>query len=476
MQKQKGLSKSTAWYTLGNLFIRSINFVLLPLYSHILSTEDFGNYALLMSLYVLVSVFFLGGMQASLSKYYLEVDSTSEQKKIFSTIFNVVIVNGVIVYIIAFIFSKEISSVVLNSTSYSELVKLTFAVLFFDVLAYFILHLLKTKQLPQKVVVYSAVSAIINLLLNIYLVYYLKLGVEGIFYSQLCSSVILFAIMIPILKEEYSPFLIHKKLLRKIFSFALPLFAAGIFSSAVDVIDRFILEHFLGKSVVGIYSFSYRIAMIMNVFVISFRTAWTPHSLNLFNSKKHYYSFGAILNKLLAISGIILLSVSFFSDELFKINIFGINLFNRQYEAGIIILPFVLLGYLFNGISSFYSVYPYAAGKSYHLLISDILAFAVNLLLNFLLIPKYGMLGAAVATTLGFLFASFYLFRISSKAVKFQYNFSPLTVVITSTIIFLVLGLYSKNLVAEIVYLFLYLIVVNFGAKIKLTEILKFAE
>ena len=73
----KSLSKSVAWYGIGNIFIRSVSFILLPFYSNLISTAEFGNYALLMSVYAIISVLYQFGMHGTLNKFYIEEQKQS---------------------------------------------------------------------------------------------------------------------------------------------------------------------------------------------------------------------------------------------------------------------------------------------------------------------------------------------------------------------------------------------------------------
>ncbi|MHB1688158.1 MAG: lipopolysaccharide biosynthesis protein [Ignavibacteriaceae bacterium] len=468
MQKKSSLSKATIWYSLGNFFIRSISFLLLPLYSNLISTKEFGNYSLLMSIYVLVSVIYQFGMQAALSKFYIAADTDSKKGKVFSTVINSVLISGVFFTTVIFLFSGEISSAILGTQVYSNLVCLTFITLLADTIAYFGLHLLKTKEEAKKVVILSSVSAISNLLLNIIFVYSMKEGVAGIFYAQLISSIILILLLIPLLKHDYD-FHIELTMLKTMFIFALPILISGLFSSAVDVSDRFIINNYLGKDLVGVYSFSYRVALVMNVFVISFRTAWVPHALNIYNQKKHAEVFGETLIKLISVGGLILLLITLFTGYLFDFRIFGITLLNLQYQSGLVILPFILLGYLFNGLASFYSVYPLVSNKTYHFPIADGIGFVTNLILNLILIPNYGLVGAALATAIAFAASALYLFIISESKLKIDYRYRELISIVVILFVFLAAGLVCQNifLSLSIVIIFVLLTIKLTGFKVK---------
>jgi O-antigen/teichoic acid export membrane protein len=64
----RSLTGSVAWYTTGNIFIRAASFLLLPLYSNLITPADFGIYAIIMSFYAVLSVVFQGGLHNALIK------------------------------------------------------------------------------------------------------------------------------------------------------------------------------------------------------------------------------------------------------------------------------------------------------------------------------------------------------------------------------------------------------------------------
>jgi O-antigen/teichoic acid export membrane protein len=325
-------------------------------------------------------------------------------------------------------------------------------------------------ELAKKAVSYTAFGAILNLVLNIFFVYYLRLSVTGIIYSQLISVFILCLALSNLIKENYV-FRIDKEIITAVIRFSLPLLFASLFIAGSNVADRFILNIFAGREQVGLYSFSYRIAIVMNIFVASFYAAWNPHSLNLYYKNDYKSSFGKTLNKLVASCCVLLLIVSLFIRYLFEIHISGFSLFNPGYKAGIIIIPIVMVGYIFNGISLFYTVYPTVSNKTYHILLANLTAFVLNLGLNFLLIPWFGMVGAAFSTLMGFLLGSFYLLFVSRKAIIIEYQFRELLIIILPAVIFLFIGLNIKNISVDILLILSYIFILYFFAKIRINQI-----
>ena len=468
----KSLSGSVAWYGLGNLFVRSLSFILLPLYSNLISTTEFGNYSLLISVYAVAQVFFQFGMFGALNKFYIEEKSENKRLVIFSSILNSIIIIASFLTLILWLLSSKISVIIFNSPDFKNILTLTFAALFFETLGFYILSLLKTMGLAKKVVVYSASGAILNLVLNVFFVYFLKLSVYGIILAQLISSIVLLMLLLPVIKNKYV-FRIDKGIFNAVIKFSLPLIFANLFMAGSNVADRFILNIYSGREQVGLYSFAYRIALIMSILIGSFSTAWYPYSLNLFYSSDYKYSFGKVLNKLVAVSCLLLLVVSLLAGYLFDIHILGISFFNPAYRAGIVIIPIVMIGYIFNGISSYYSVYPSVSNKSYHLMISELLAFLMNVLLNIILIPRLGIIGAALSTAIGFLCGASYLFTLSRREIKIVYHVKELFIIIITALAFLLVGKEVNSLFIDIILIILYLLTLHFFAKIKLDHIFR---
>ncbi|MDR3609091.1 MAG: polysaccharide biosynthesis C-terminal domain-containing protein [Ignavibacteriaceae bacterium] len=464
------LSRSVIWYSLGNIFIRSVSFFFLPLYSNLIRAADFGNYSLLMSVYAILLVVYQLGMFNAMNKFFIEESSAARRKLIFSSILNSILITGVFLTLLFSILSSRLSHIIFNKYDFSSLLTFVFISIFFETINAYILYLLKTMEMAKKAVSYTALGAILNLVLNIILVYYLRLSIAGIIYSQLISVFILCLILSYLIKDNYV-FRIDKDILKVVIKFSIPILFASLFTAGSNVADRFILNIFAGREEVGLYSFAYRIAIVMNIFVASFYAAWNPHSLNLYYKKDYESSFGVTLNKLVASCCLILLTVSLLTRYLFDINIYGISLFNPGYKAGIIIIPIVMTGYIFNGISLFYTVYPTVANKTHHILLANLTAFALNIGLNFLLIPRFGMVGAAISTLTGFLFSSFYLFFVSRKAIIIEYQYRELIIIIITVVLFLIIGLSSKNIFIDLLLILLYLFTLQFFAKIRINQI-----
>jgi O-antigen/teichoic acid export membrane protein len=161
---------------------------------------------------------------------------------------------------------------------------------------------------------------------------------------------------------------------------------------------------------------------------------------------------------MLFLSTTLFLCVSLLAPLFFAIPLSGnVYLFNPAYRGGLPIIPIILLAYLFNGIVSFYSVYPYISGKSYHFLVSDGLAVVANIIGNILLIPKLGLMGAALATFISYLLSMIYLWAISRNKIKIELDVWRVLVFTVMALFVFVIGTLYNNPIVIVLFLFLYL-------------------
>lgn len=455
-----GVIKSTGLYSLGMIFIRASSFILLPFYAKVFTPIEFGNYTLILSFYTILAVIVQAGFQTALTKYYVEAEATNERKSIFSTIINSLTIVSITAALILTLFSKQTSLLLFGIKNYDAIVITAAVLLIIETVTFFNLHLLRAREETKKYVYIVSISAIVNLLSNYLFIAVFKFGIVGIFFAQIVSSSVSLLMSIGYIKNEYAP-KINTRLLKKLFIFSLPLLTAGILSTLVDLADRFIINHYLGVKEVGSYSFAYRIAMVMNIVVISFGSVWTPRSLDDIKKKRVSQTMPNLFTKLLFLLTLLFLIVSFLADDLFLLNISGKAFFGHEYYGGVIIIPFILLSYLFRGVSTFYSVYPLSSGKSYHFLVGDLLGFISNIFLNIILIPMHGLVGAAIATLVSYFIIAAYSFLISFKALNIRYEKLKIISILLISLIFFAISYKMKNLFIDFTLLLTYFI---FGA------------
>lgn len=430
-ETQKGIFAHTFLYSTGNFLTRGLNFILLPIYSHYISPPEFGVYSVIISIVTIASTILNLGLPSIFVKNLSEFETASAKRKFISNVISGITALSIPILIFVVIFSKKISWIVIGSETYDREIILGILSVFSLNYSYYFSAFFIAEQNSKRFVFVNSISALINFILNVFLIVVLKSGIDGIFISQILSSIVLILLAKDVVKNFFH-FEIDLKYLNPILISSLPLLFSGIFTIVVELIDRFIVLKLLGEEQAGIYSFGYRIALIYNLFILSFKSAWIPHYFQLkgIDEEEKSKHIGRVFTKLVYLSAVLILTIQIIIKILFSTDFISFQIFNSAYKSSQSFIIYVMLGYFFSLMMAFYSIAPYKFNKTNHFLIADLLAMITNLVFNFLLIPEFGLIGAALATMFAFMIGALYLFLFSNQKIKVEYQSSLLVPII----------------------------------------------
>jgi O-antigen/teichoic acid export membrane protein len=447
---KKGIFAHTFIYSLGNFLSRGLNFILLPLYSHYISPADFGIYSVIISVLTIASTILNFGLPGIFVKNLTELNTKDSKKKFISNVISSVSLITLPVFLLVILFSDKLSLLITGSESHNlEIILGILSILVLNYSYYFSVFYIAEEN-SSKYVWINSVSAVLNFILNILLIVIFRMGIDGIFVAQILSSLVLIILARDVVKE-YFKFEIDWNYLKPILILSLPLLLSGVFTIIVELIDRILVLKILGEEQAGIYSFGYRLALIYNLFILSFKSAWIPHYFNLKISEEEIsIHLGKVFSKLVFFSSLIILGVQIAVKLLFEVNFNSFQIFERAYISSNDIIFYVMIGYFFNLLMAFYSIAPYKLNKTIHFLVADSMAMITNLAFNFILIEKIGVIGAAVATLLAFLVGALYLFVYGFNKVKVRYEYQNLILIIALFILSEISILVYENIFSTI--------------------------
>lgn len=430
-EARKGIFAHTFLYSTGNFLTRGLNFILLPIYSHYISPPEFGVYSVIISIVTIASTILNLGLPSIFVKNLSEFETANAKRKFISNVISGISALSIPILIFVVIFSKQVSWIVVGSESYNREIILGILSVFSLNYSYYFSAFFIAEQNSKRFVFVNSISALVNFILNVFLIVVLKFGIDGILISQILSSIVLILLAKDVVKNFFH-FEIELKYLIPILISSLPLLFSGIFTIVVELIDRFIILKLLGEEQAGIYSFGYRIALIYNLFILSFKSAWIPHYFQLkeIDEEEKSKHLGRVFTKLVFLSAVLILTVQIMVKVLFSTDFISFQIFNPAYKSSQGFIIYVMLGYFFSLLMAFYSIAPYKFNKTIHFLIADLLAMITNLVLNFLLIPKFDVIGAALATMFAFMIGALYLFLFSNQRIRVEYQSSLLAPII----------------------------------------------
>jgi len=141
------------------------------------------------------------------------------------------------------------------------------------------------------------------------------------------------------------------------------------------------------------------------------------------NEKNAKDIFSKVFTYFALAGSFVLVFISLFISDIIKINIFGHSIIGSAYWGGLNIVPIILLGYLFYGFYFVFTAGIFIKEKSIYIPFIALGGALINIVSNFILIPIYGMIGAALSTLASYLFMAAALLIVTQKFYKIKYEF-----------------------------------------------------
>ncbi len=466
MNEKNRLFKNTIIITIGNFGAKMISFLLLPLYTSILTTEEYGIYDYIVAISAFLLPIVTISMHEALFRFIIDTgDNGIKYKKIVSNAFCALIIGIFVFSLICYIVHLLIPDI--------DNILYIFLYVVISALYTFSNNLLRGCGKIKEYSIISAGKNILQLILNVICILVFKGGIKGLLFSSCISEFLAFLIVVFISKlwKVLSIKLISMKELKQMLKYSLPLIPNSLGAQIINISDRIVISWFLGNSANGIYSVSYKFPNVIETVYHFFYMAWSESASRIINNVKekineYYQSLYEIINNL--IFSVILLMVSGM-PILFRIFIKG------DYVSGFIYVPILLLAMYFDCIAKFYSGIYTAFKKTKAIATSTVIAAILNIVINIMFIKTIGLYAAAIST----LIAEFALMLIRKKLIsndiQMKLNYK---LIISEIIVFaIVIILYDYNnpfkIIISICITCLYSIIINKNIIISLLKKIK---
>jgi O-antigen/teichoic acid export membrane protein len=358
-------------------------------------------------------------------------DNEEEKKEVVSTSYLYLLSSAFIFLGIATLFSRQINNLLFQSKDYTLLVRLTFITGFFNVLSTIPFQLFRAKLQSVKFSLVSILRFLLNVSFNIYFILKLKMGLSGVVYGNLFT-----AILISILTF----FLIYKNLslkfsfskLKSMLSYGFPLVPGGLSIWVLSVANRYFLERLSTTTELGLYSLGSRFSGILELLIIQpFLTTWPSIYFPLAKEENAPPTFSRLTTYFLLIGSFCSLGIIAISNPVLKI------MAGQKFWGAYKVIPLLVFSVLLYGLFSLLNIGIFIQKKTkYNPLIIGIAAI-FNLLLNYFLIPPYGMLGAAYATFFSYLLMDLLAYIINVRVYPVPYEWIRILKIVSVTVLFL---------------------------------------
>ncbi|MBN1294404.1 MAG: oligosaccharide flippase family protein [Candidatus Latescibacteria bacterium] len=438
----KRLFKHSVIYGLSETISRGTGFILLLIYLRILDADDIGTRSLVYAAAGFVTLFYTLGLDNAFLRYFMDKKYSEEKSTIFSTALLFTFFMGFLFFTGTWIFDVTVSSWITKNSTHTYIVHLIFAVLVFDTVVIYPTLVLRAENRMNYFTLVSMLRFVLMIGLNIIVVWYLQRGLKGIFETNLIVVILVAGVLIPIFRN-YLRFNFSFRIFKILFQFGVPTIFTLFFMRIIDFSDRYLIAYFFGAegtTAVGYYTPSYTLGMVgIMVFVNSFRLAWQPFFLSVKDNPDARQLFSKVATYYSIFIGMVFLGMTLFREEIF-----------REYTAGKFpvslsgIIPFVALAYLLYGFYFIMLAGIFIREKTKYLPIAPISGALLNLGLNFIFIPKFGIIGASYTTVIAYATMVIILFIISRKIYTVSYEYYRIGVVFFVTSLMIAVSLFVR--------------------------------
>ncbi|WP_296880398.1 oligosaccharide flippase family protein [Thomasclavelia sp.] len=388
--KYNTLVKNIGLFTIGSFGSKIVSFLMVPLYTAVLSTSDYGMVDLVSSTaQLLIPILILSIQDATLR---FSMDSKYEKSDVISTTINIIIKGSII--LIFGVFIVEIIGLFSLELSYYVFLILLF--ILGSLNNCFNLYL-KAKNNASAIAISGILTTFITCVSNILLLIVFTFGTTGYMISNvigLALSVLYQLFIGKIYKDLH--LVNYNNLSKPMTKYSIPLISNSIAWWINYTSDRYILAYLCGVAANGIYSVAYKIPTILTTFQSIFYNAWSISAISEYDKND---KDGFISNNYTLYSCVSILVCSF----LLIINVpLASVLYSGEYFIAWRSVPFLLVGTVFNGIAQFEGCLFAATKRTKMVSFTTVIGALVNMICNFIFIYFFGAIGAAFSTMLGY--------------------------------------------------------------------------
>lgn len=451
MNKNKELVKNTIIIFIGKFCTQFITLLLLPLYTHFLSTEDYGYIDLIQTYLTFFIPLILLKIDAGIFRFLIDARKSEEEK-------NKIITNGIFIMFVELIISTILFAVAVKIFSIKYSILIVMNLISLSVLT-FLLQIVRGIGKKKQYSFSSIIAAIVTIVLNlIFLVGFHKNG-KYVLIASLISNIIctIYLLIVNKILKNVKIKYIDKKLIKDLLKYSIPMIPNELSWWIVHVSDRTIISYALGVAANGIYSVSCKFSNILSSIFNIFNLSWQESAALHINDTDKDEFFSNVINKVFNLFICFCIGILACLPFVFEL------LIKDSYREAYKYVPILLLANIFSVLIGLIGSIYVAKKMTKEVAKTTMIAAIINLTIDIALIKVIGIYAAAISTLVSYMLLAIYRYIDVQKYVKVKIPIK--NIVVNSIIFILVVVLYLYNNIAlnviNLLLCILYAIIVN---------------
>ncbi|HEX6851248.1 MAG TPA: flippase [Candidatus Polarisedimenticolaceae bacterium] len=381
-------------YGVGQILGKLVGFLLLPLYTRVLTPQDYGVLSLLAAysavLFVLISV----GLSTGIFRFYLDSDEPTHRNAVLTAA--LAIMGAMALPCAGLVLARNVSAELLTGSSqWGGLVALVTVTTYLELLLKLPYCVMRARQESFRYALANLAQTLLDIGLTFVFVVSLKMGPAGIVWAQFWATLAIAAFLARSVLRDYRV-VWRDALLRGLLRFGIPLIPAGLSTFALTLSDRYFLKAYASLNELGLYSVGYRFGQTITFVAMAFQLVWSPF---IFANQKQEDAgplFARVATYYVVGLGLASLGLHVFAREL------TLLMTGPQFREAHTVIGIVALSQYFLALTNVATAGVLIRQRTSLVAIIVTFAAAINVGLNFYCVPRWGMIGAAWTTLIAY--------------------------------------------------------------------------
>ena len=441
------LGRHSVVYGLGGVVSRVLAVFLLPLYTRFLDREDLGAVGLIVALSAVLVTILRLGISSAFFRFYFDSKDAAHRLLVVRTSFWFTMGMATLGLAAGLLLAGPVAG--LLGLDDPNLVRAGFVGIWAQMNYEQLTALFRAEERSTAFVLASLANVALTIAATVLLVVVLEQGALGVIVGNFTGTLLVYLALLAVHREQLG-LGFSRPLLREMNRFGIPLVPAALALIAVNFSDRFFLVHLADLEEVGLYEIGVRIASAMVLLLTAFRMAWPAFAYSIEDEAEAKRTYAFVLTYLVVVASWLALALGLLAPWLVRL------LTTPEFYAG----DRVVAPLAFGGMAyAAYIVMAIGVGRAkrtqFNWLITGVAA-VVNVALNLALIPRYGMMGAALATVAAYGVMFLAMTWYAQRVFPTPYQWRRVLTAAATAVALLLLGLEAGGLVAALAFIALY--------------------
>jgi len=442
--------KDTIIYSISAFANKFVGFLLLPLYTKLLTPNEYGIWGIIEITITLISTLLLLGQNQAFIRFYheKEVDFRTLFSSQLTFLFGIATGTSILGELLA----PNLAQYFQKPVFFLDIFRVMFIIIGLRVLTLFLFDSLRARGESLVYTTLNLIRFFVLLMSNIVFLLIFDLKIKGILLAALIADMSSLFILL-VKTRPFFRWSFDGELLKQGLKFGFPFIIGSMAWMFLNVGDRYILKFLAGYKSVGIYSTGYKFANVINLlFIQPFSMSFIPLAYKYYHQGEYEEYFNNLLKYIVFLIGWGGFVLSIFSPEVIQ---FVVQ--NEAYYSAWVVVPYVCFAYIFTAATSVIIIGFNIQKKTRFNALTTILSAILNLILNIYFIPMWGIRGAALATLLSFAFRFMIVKILVHRVFEVSYQYKNLVkVLLTWIILYGGVDLLGSILVLKILSVFLF--------------------